>query len=157
MRSLPILFGLVSFVLAAPAPNKRASTPTVTIAYPEATIVGLGGTVEQFPGIPFAQPPVGPLRLKPPQPITEPLGTFSATENGKACPQFFFSDTINDAIPTAEIGLLLDTPLFQTTLNAGEDCLVINVQRPAGTTATSKLPVLFWIFGGGFELGWNSM
>jgi carboxylesterase type B len=120
-------------------------------------IVGLGGTVEQFPGIPFAQPPVGPLRLKPPQPLTEPLGTISATENGKACPQFVFSDTINDAIPTAEIGLLLDTPLFQTVLDAGEDCLVINVQRPAGTTATSNLPVLFWIFGGGFEIGWNSM
>lgn len=107
--------------------------------------------------IPFAQPPVGSLRLKPPQPLTEPLGEINATANGKACPQFVFSDTINDAIPTAEIGLLLDTPLFQTALDAGEDCLVINVQRPAGTTATSNLPVLFWIFGGGFEIGWNSM
>ena len=152
-----VLFSLVPFTLGAPAPNKRTSTPTVSISYPEATIVGLGGTVEQFPGIPFAQPPVGSLRLKPPQPLTKPLGTINATANGKACPQFVFSDTINDAIPTAEIGLLLDTPLFQTALDAGEDCLVINVQRPAGTTATSKLPVLFWIFGGGFEIGWNSM
>jgi triacylglycerol lipase len=156
MKFLPLFFSFVSLTLAAP--HKRASaTPTVTISYPEATIVGLGGTVEQFPGIPFAQPPVGSLRLKPPQPLTEPLGTINATANGKACPQFVFSDTINDAIPTAEIGLLLDTPLFQTVLNSGEDCLVINVQRPAGTTSTSKLPVLFWIFGGGFEIGWNSM
>jgi triacylglycerol lipase len=156
MKFLPVIVSLFSLTLAAP--HKRASaTPTVTIAYPEATIVGLGGTVEQFPGIPFAQPPVGPLRLKPPQPLTAPLGTINATANGKACPQFVFSDTINDAIPTAEIGLLLNTPLFQTVLNAGEDCLVINVQRPAGTTADSKLPVLFWIFGGGFEIGWNSM
>ncbi len=155
--SLFFFLSFISPILAAPAPNKRASTPTVTIAYPEATIIGLGGTVEQFPGIPFAQPPVGPLRLKPPQPLTGPLGTIHATENGKACPQFVFSDTINDAIPTAEIGLLLNTPLFQTVLNAVEDCLVINVQRPAGTTADSKLPVIFWIFGGGFEIGWNSM
>jgi carboxylesterase type B len=39
----------------------------------------------------------------------------------------------------------------------GDDCLNINIQRPAGTTLSSKLPVLFWIFGGGFEIGWNSM
>jgi carboxylesterase type B len=155
MKFLPVFCGLVSLTLAVP--HKRASTPTVTIAYPQATIVGLAGSVEQFPGIPFAQPPVGALRLKPPQPLTAPQGTISATANGKACPQFVFSDAINDAIPTAEIGLLLDTPLFQTTLNAGEDCLVLNVHRPAGTTAGDKLPVLFWIFGGGFEIGWNSM
>ena len=155
MKFFPVFCGLVSLTLAVP--YKRASTPTVTIAYPQATIVGLAGSVEQFPGIPFAHPPVGALRLKPPQPLTAPQGTISATANGKACPQFVFSDAINDAIPTAEIGLLLDTPLFQTTLNAGEDCLVLNVHRPAGTTADSKLPVLFWIFGGGFEIGWNSM
>jgi triacylglycerol lipase len=36
---------------------------------------------------------------------------------------------------------------------ADEDCLTININRPTGTTSSSKLPVLFWIFGGGFELG----
>lgn len=155
-KFLQVILSLVSLTLAAP--QKRASTtPTVTIAFPEATIIGLAGSVEQFPGIPFAQPPVNSLRLKPPQPLNASLGTINATENGKACPQFVFSDTINDAIPTAELGLLLDLPFFQTVLNAGEDCLNINVHRPSGTTAGDKLPVLFWIFGGGFELGWNSM
>lgn len=152
---LVFLLSIVAFSFAAPL----SLTPTVTIEYPQATFIGSPGVVEAFSGIPFAKPPVGPLRLKPPQPITEPLGTYNATANGKACPQLFFSDNIvnNDAIPTSEIGLLLDTPLFQTVLNAGEDCLVINVQRPAGTTPDAKLPVLFWIFGGGFEIGWNSM
>jgi carboxylesterase type B len=136
--------------------------PTVTINHPKATIIGLPGTatqlaVEQFPGIPFAKPPVGPLRLKPPQPLTKPQGTILALQNGKACPQMIFSTVLNDAIPTSEIGLLLNTPLFQKTLNEGEDCLVLNVHRPAGTTSRDRLPVLFWIFGGGFELGWNSM
>jgi carboxylesterase type B len=42
---------------------------------------------------------------------------------------------------------------MKTGLQAGEDCLTVNVNRPIGTTSTSKLPVLFWIFGGGFELG----
>lgn len=134
-----------------------ASTPTVTISYPQATIVGLSGNVEQFPGVPFAQPPTGSLRLKPPQPLTEPYGVYNATANPPACPQFIFSTTINDAIPTAEIGLLLDTPLFQKALDESEDCLYLSIYRPAGTTPNSKLPVLFWIFGGGFEIGWNSM
>ena len=134
-----------------------ASTPTVTISHPQATIVGLSGNVEQFPGVPFAQPPTGSLRLKPPQPLTEPYGVYNATANPPACPQFIFSTTINDAIPTAEIGLLLDTPLFQKALDESEDCLYLSIYRPAGTTPNSKLPVLFWIFGGGFEIGWNSM
>lgn len=68
-----------------------------------------------------------------------------------------FSTVLNHAIPTSDIGLLLNTPLFQKALNEGEDCLVLNVHRPAGTTSKDKLPVLFWIFGGGFELGCNSM
>jgi carboxylesterase type B len=144
-------------VLLVAAPLALATAPTVTIAYPQATVVGLSGTVEQFPGIPFAQPPTGSLRLRPPQPLTGTLGTIEATSNGPACPQFFFSTVVNDAIPTSTLGLLLDTPLFQTITDASEDCLYINVQRPAGTTSSSKLPVLFWIFGGGFELGWNSM
>lgn len=156
MKLLLFLSCLLSVAVAAPA--KRASaTPTVTISSPQGTIVGLPGSVEAFPGIPFAKPPTGSLRLKPPQPITAPLGTFSATKNGMACPQFFFSDDIDDAIPTSALGLLLNTPLFQTVTNAGEDCLFLNIHRPAGTTASSKLPVLFWIFGGGFELGWNAM
>jgi triacylglycerol lipase len=51
---------------------------------------------------------------------------------------------------------LLDLPLFQTITDAGEDCLTLDIVRPAGTTASSKLPVVVWIFGGGFELGSTS-
>jgi carboxylesterase type B len=153
MKLLVLGFGLLPMALAAPA----AINPTVTIPSPQATIIGVSGAVEIFPGIPFAQAPVGPLRLKPPQPLSSPLGTYIANSNGKVCPQFIFSTVKNDAIPTSVLGLLLNTPLFQTALNIGEDCLNINVHRPAGTTAADKLPVLFWIFGGGFEIGWNSM
>lgn len=142
---------------ASPLEDRAYATPTVIIPAPQATIVGLGGAVEQFPGIPFAHPPVGPLRLKPPQPLTDPLGTIKATQNGLSCPQFVLSTVLQDLIPTAALGVILDTPLIQKVLNAGEDCLYLNVHRPAGTTAADKLPVLFWIFGGGFELGWNYM
>ncbi|KKZ63197.1 triacylglycerol lipase [[Emmonsia] crescens] len=144
--------------LSQASPARRVASPIVTISSPQATIIGgerLG--IEVFPGIPFAKPPVGPLRLKPPQPLTEPLGTYEAKENGKACPQFFFSTELDDAIPTTPLGKLMTSPLFQEVLNAGEDCLHLNIHRPVGTTEADNLPVLFWIYGGGFELGWNSL
>jgi carboxylesterase type B len=141
-------------VLAAPA--KRAAAPTVAIPSPAASIIGsTSGSVDSFNGIPFAQPPMGSLRLKPPQALTS-LGTVTATGIPTACPQLFFDDDTSD-FPAGVLGVLLDTPLFQTVTNAGEDCLTINVFRPVGTTASSNLPVLFWIFGGGFELGSTQM
>lgn len=156
---MKLLFFLTILPLSLAAPARRdVSTPTVTISYPQATIVGVGGdAVEVFSGIPFAEPPEGSLRLKPPQALTGSLGTYYATENGQACPQFVFSTVINDAVPTSSLALLLDSPLFQTVLNFGEDCLYLNIYRPTGTTANSRLPVFFWIFGGGFEIGWNAM
>lgn len=58
---------------------------------------------------------------------------------------------------TAAIDLIANSPLFKTVADGKEDCLTINVQRPVGTKAGDKLPVLFWIFGGGFELGGTAM
>jgi len=145
------LLGLLPLALAAPA-DKRAAAPTVVIPSPAATVIGKPGLlVETFNGIPFAKPPTGQLRLKPPQKLDAPLGTIQATGLAKACPQFFFSlDERN--FPTNILGQVLNLPIFQQVTNAGEDCLTVNIQRPAGTKATDKLPVLFWIFGGGFEL-----
>lgn len=148
---VPVLFYLLPLTVAAPA--KRASGPTVTIAAPAATIIGSSAAgVDTFNGIPFAQPPTGSLRLKPPQPLNSSLGTVAATGTAKACPQFFFQ-VDSSSIPTDTLGTILDLPLFQTVTDAGEDCLTVNVNRPTGTISSSKLPVLFWIFGGGFELG----
>jgi hypothetical protein len=115
MKSLLLFF--LGLPVAFASPVKRASSPTVTISYPAATIVGSTGiSVESFSGIPFAQPPTGSLRLKPPQPLTAPLGTVTATGTAKACPQFFFSDATS-TFPTDVLGILLDTPLFQTVTN----------------------------------------
>lgn len=150
------LLSIYSVVIAAPVLEKRA-TPTVTIAAPVGTIIGAVTEVESFNGIPFAQPPIGPLRLKPPQPLTSPMGTMASVLLPKACPQMFFSTSNESGVPSEVLGLLLDTPLFQTVTNSGENCLTVNVQRPIGTTAADKLPVLFWIFGGGFELGSTEM
>lgn len=152
MKSL--LVSLLALIpLTAAAPEKRVSTPTVIIANPSATVVGTSSSnLDTFIAIPFAQPPTGSLRLKPPQPLTSALGTVNAVGIAPACPQLYFSVSGSD-FPTSVLGEILDIPLFQTVQNSKEDCLTLDIVRPAGTTADSKLPVLFWIFGGGFELG----
>ncbi|KAI4952653.1 hypothetical protein J4E91_003125 [Alternaria rosae] len=154
---LAILLSFLPLALAVPAPLEKRANPTVVAPSPQATVAGINVLgVESFKGIPYAQPPIDQLRLKPPQPITSSLGKVDGTGIPKACPQFFFSiDERN--IPTNVLGTILNLPLLQTITNAGEDCLTINVQRPAGTNAGDKLPVLFWIFGGGFELGSTAM
>ncbi|KAI1352782.1 sterol esterase [Xylaria sp. FL0043] len=142
--------GLGAAVPVASTPLEERATASVVTS--QGTIVGsslLG--VENFAGIPFADPPVGDLRLRPPQRSTKSLGTFDATGLGPSCPQMFFS-TSGDLL-TSVLGDLIDTPLFQTVTGQTEDCLTMRVQRPAGTKANAKLPVFFWIFGGGFELG----
>ncbi|KAI2467784.1 sterol esterase [Annulohypoxylon bovei var. microspora] len=141
-------------VAALPAPTRTLEERAVTasVVIPQGTLVGsvIGG-VENYGGIPFAEAPTGNLRLKPPQRLNSSLGTFDATGVGPSCPQMFFS-TEGDLITTL-LGDLIDTPLFQTVTGQTEDCLTMRVQRPTGTTSNAKLPVLFWIFGGGFELG----
>lgn len=157
MKLSGLFLAILPLVLAAP--TKRAAAPTVAIAVPAATIIGSTSgivPVDVFNGIPFAQPPTGSLRLKPPRSLTSALGVVTATGSPQACPQLYFSDDTSQ-FPAGVLGVLLNTPLFQTILNAGEDCLTINVIRPAGIAASAKLPVLFWIFGGGFELGSTQM
>ncbi|KAF2762648.1 alpha/beta-hydrolase [Pseudovirgaria hyperparasitica] len=150
-----LIIPLLPLVVAVPV-EKRAN-PVVTISNPQATITGRAGIldVDTFLAIPFAQPPVGNLRLQKPQPLKSPYGNINAGGlTSPSCPQQFFDVDDNlGVLPTAVIGMLLNTPLFQKVTGQTEDCLTIDVVRPKGTTKDSKLPVLFWIFGGGFELG----
>ena len=90
--------------------------------------------VQSWKGIPFAAPPVGPLRWRAPQPAAKWTGTRDASAYRNDCMQVPFP---SDAAP-------LGTP-------PAEDCLYANVWRPAG--AKAKLPVVVWIYGGGFVNG----
>lgn len=136
--------------LAVPLDTRQAA-PSVTIS--NGTVVGSSdGSIDSFKGIPFAESPAGASRLRAPSPVATPFGTIQATSVPAACPQFYLQvDTSN--LPSEVTGELLDTPFGQQIQNEDEDCLNLNVQRPTGTTADSKLPVVVWIFGGGFELG----
>jgi triacylglycerol lipase len=136
-------------------PTALGASPTVTISSSATVIGSASSSLESFIGIPFAQPPVDSLRLKPPKPLESPLGVFNATGSARACPQFYFQVDPGN-FPTGVLGELIDTPLFQNITDSGEDCLTLDVIRPAGIDASAKLPVLFWIFGGAFELGSSS-
>jgi para-nitrobenzyl esterase len=94
--------------------------------------------VLSFKGIPFAAPPQSDLRWRPPQPVVAWTGVRPATEYGHDCMQKPFG---GDAAPLGT--------------EPAEDCLVVNVWRPAAKGA-AKLPVMVWIYGGGFVNGGSS-
>jgi carboxylesterase type B len=143
--------------LAAPArpealEDRAAGTATVVIPSPAATILGnVMNSVESFGGIPYADPPVGQLRMRPPQRLTRSLGVFDGTGPAGACPQFVSSPESNDFLFDL-LGTIANLPFVQNVTGQSEDCLSVSVARPEGTKAGDKLPVLFWIFGGGFEV-----
>jgi carboxylesterase type B len=137
---------------------KRLGSPTVVIPSPDATFVGVSvGVAESLQGLPFAQPPVGPLRYNQPQSLNQnqSLGTINALARGPTCPQNLFDTNFADGLPQAALGVPLNTPLFQKAANINEDCLYLNVFRLAGIDASAKLPVLFWMHGGGFDMGFT--
>lgn len=146
-QCLLVLTACALRVTGVPMDEKRAAAPSVTLS--RGTVVGSSfGGVDSFRGVPFAKPPTGSLRLKPPQPLTSNFGTFTATGIPTSCPQFYTSvDT--GFLPGDVVGKLLNTPFLQKVTSAGEDCLTVNVQRPANANANSKLPVVVWFFGGG--------
>jgi para-nitrobenzyl esterase len=85
----------------------------------------LDGPAQGFKGIPYAQPPVGPLRWRPPAPALAWKGLRSGAQYGADCPQIVGSSVQGD-----------------------EDCLFLNVWRPL-QKPTQPLPVMVWLTGGG--------
>lgn len=107
--------------------------------------------IESFNAIPYADPPLGQLRLKPPKRLSSRVDTIDGTGFARGCPQMFISSEAKDLMGKV-FGAIADLPLLQP-ITGQEDCLTVNVQRPAGTKPGDNLPVLYWIFGGGFQLG----
>ncbi|KAI0060995.1 carotenoid ester lipase precursor [Artomyces pyxidatus] len=133
------------------------SAPTVQLDH--ATFTGFTtGNVSRFLGIPYAQPPVGNLRFQRPLAHPSYSGHHNATAFGPSCIQQ--SDTITIPLNASPIALEVIGGIFGNNtnppVNDDEDCLTLNVVKPAGVPAHTKLPVVVWIFGGGFENGQSS-
>tara|TARA_R100001143_G_scaffold12460_1_gene13672 strand:- start:3526 stop:5181 length:1656 start_codon:yes stop_codon:yes gene_type:complete len=94
------------------------------------------GDVSSFKGIPFAAPPVGEFRWRPPQPLNPWEGVHDATEYGANCAQSGWG---------AAPGTIAD--------GSSEDCLFLNIWKPAEIEGGANLPVMVWIHGGAFVGG----
>ena len=109
--------------------------PTVTIG--QGRLRGRrDGDVDSWRGVPFAAPPVGPLRWRPPEPAGGWAGVRDATRFGPDCPQQPWTDSRAPGLD--------------------EDCLTLNVWAPARRSADEPLPVLVWFYGGSFAFGSGS-
>lgn len=115
--------------------------------------------VDRFLGIPYAQPPINEFRFRAPQALNTSLGTFKCPEVPPACVQTPQNpDEIVNAATTTLLNL--HNPALSAVENESEDCLTIDIYRPASndTVARSKLlPVFFWIHGGGFTGGGSQL
>jgi para-nitrobenzyl esterase len=119
--------------------SARAEKNSLTVKTRTGKVMGKAdGAVRAFLGIPYAQPPVGTLRWKPPMAAAKWKGVRQATEFGSHCMQ-----------PTIYNDMIFRDP------GISEDCLNLNVWT-AAPNAKAKLPVMVWIFGGGFVAGGTS-
>lgn len=126
-------------LLLAVLTGAAAAAPAVAVKIEAGRLKGSSQNgITSYKGIPFAAPPVGDLRWRPPQSVKPWAGVRPATEYGADCMQQPFP---GDAAP-------LGVP-------PAEDCLYLNVWAPDGS-AGKRLPVMVWIYGGGFVNGGSS-
>ena len=111
-----------------------AAAQVKTDAGPVEGATSADGAVRSFKGLPFAAPPVGQARWKAPAPVAPWTEVRRAVAFGPRCPQ----------------GRIFGDMIFRDEM--AEDCLYLNVWAPA-SSAGGKLPVMFWIHGGGFQAG----
>ena len=136
----------VTITLAQTGPGDTDSPSTAVVTPTVRTSAGMvrgvtEGEVSSFKGIPFAAAPVGDNRWRQPQPLRSWKEVRDASKFGADCPQAGFTPgaTAISMSPTSS-----------------EDCLFLNLWRPANAMPTARLPVMVWIFGGGFVFGSGS-
>ncbi|MCW2389623.1 para-nitrobenzyl esterase [Sphingobium sp. B11D3B] len=132
-------------LLAAVAACPAAAQIIEPVAVDGGIVTGTSSTdgkIQIFKGVPFAAPPMGGLRWKPPQPVVRWQGVRKADRFGPDCPQI--------RAPAAQWGKSPVRPPLS------EDCLYLNIWTGA-RSADERLPVMVWIYGGGYRLGSTAM
>ncbi|GFF44552.1 cholinesterase [Aspergillus lentulus] len=124
-----------------------AALPDIVARTQQRTFYGVRvhDKVDAYLGIPYAKPPLGDLRFRPPQPldIGDEHTIVNATQFGPVCYQFRYKTVLGDNLaPT--------TP-------ESEDCLSLNIFTPRGRPKSRLLPVLVWLYGGAFNEGGSSV
>ena len=115
--------------VTAPPPDGGSASDVVNVPNVGMIAGSETATMRSFKGIPYAAPPTGPLRWKPPQKAAPLSGVLDATKFGSGC--------VQDQNPFG-------------TGSTNEDCLFLNVYAPTGN---GPYPVMFWIHGGAFLNG----
>ncbi|HUB85993.1 MAG TPA: carboxylesterase family protein [Rhizomicrobium sp.] len=137
-RLLPAMLAMVvSLGVTAGTSADAAGSAQILVTTSQGVLAGArdaNGT-QSFKGIPYAAPPIGDLRWKPPAPAADWTGVRDAKAFGASC--------IQPVAPAK--GLYSDNPEKMS-----EDCLTLNVWRPAHA---KKLPVIVWIYGGALWFG----
>ncbi|WP_371493880.1 carboxylesterase family protein [Kitasatospora sp. NBC_00374] len=133
--ALVLLLALAALLLSAvPALGAARSTGPLAVTG-SGLVAGLPmDGAEAFLGIPYAAPPTGTGRFRAPRPPARWDGVRQATRQAPACLQF------------SPFGLA-------DPQNVSEDCLYLDVHRPAGAAPGARLPVIFWIHGGAYSQG----
>ena len=139
--------GLSAAAVAGPARAQPAS-PALTAGFRG---VDCGRGVTAYKGVPYARPPVGPLRFAPPQRLPAPTGRQDWTAFG---PPAIQNPSPSSVRPTSELGRALQA-VFPTAAEVAvqsEDCLYLNIWTTAKQPETGH-PVMVWLHGGGFAYG----
>jgi para-nitrobenzyl esterase len=140
MRTIAAVLGAL---LALTSMSVRADELQVTVA--SGALSGLAsrdGLVRSFKGIPYAAPPVGALRWRPPQAAMAWQGTRQANNFASICPQ-----------PSPIPGAFYQREFFQTAETQSEDCLYLNVWT-AASPGTDPRPVMVFFHSGG-NFAWS--
>jgi len=136
IATMAMACGLAPAASAAPP----SSGPMADALVESGVLSGVNeGDVEAFLGIPYAEPPVGSLRWRPPRSPAPWAGTRAADHFSASCMQ-----------RPRSIGPW--TPEYRSVGPLSEDCLTINVWTPA-KSGTERLAVMVWIHGGSFKSG----
>lgn len=129
---------LIAFIILVPISRFSAAAEAI-VDCPAGNIQGSilkttsGKDILSFRGVPYAEPPLGPLRFKEPKPKEKWSGILDATQDGPSCPQ--------------------PPNILYRDLNQKEDCLILNVYTKS---LSGSAPVMFYIYPGAYFLGTSS-